>query len=93
MYIYFCEYYTEILRQLGLKRENKINGKVHHFFFLLKNYWVIKYLALWSPELQNTDQKNSEYEHFSRSVAISNFTKQILEITSFSMIRGRILRC
>ena len=41
-----------ILRQSRLKWETKFNWRGHEFFSW-KSYWAIRYLALWSPGLQN----------------------------------------
>ena len=44
--------HPEILRQSRLRWETKFNWWGHEMFFQ-KCHWVMKYLALWSPELQN----------------------------------------
>ena len=49
---YYCKYYSEILLQVCLKQETKIDGRGHEIFSK-KNYWAMKYFGLWSPGLRN----------------------------------------
>ena len=44
--------HPEILRQPRLRWETKFNWRGHEMFFW-KSHWAMKYLALWSPGLQN----------------------------------------
>ena len=44
--------HPEILQQSRLKWETKFNWRGHQTFFR-KSYWTMKYLALWTPWLQN----------------------------------------
>ena len=44
--------HLEILQQSRLKWETRFNWRGHEFFFQKSN-WAMKYLALWSPGLQN----------------------------------------